>query len=316
MRRYIGAFILTIFVGVLLGLTLVSAWSIHLLAFLFVLGVTALAFFRAYHILKGVHTLDETYALVSLQAFLDFFTVFTGGVLTYALSVFIGVNAVLASGLVGILAALFFKPYAVALFCGSFIGMSSPELLSFPNLLIASLVASLIYVMAKDVFNGVGGKLGTIALSGVFVTCVLIDQPFLISGTLDRAIIFWILLFSVAGSTISNLLNVRLSQGAVMGSAAVGLVFGGFLPVFFSSDGYLLAVVAFGASFAGMASREYLGDEAWSALAGVVFALLFIYSAETFGGVGGKLGTIAFASTLSVSALSYIHSSVRRKVVQ
>ncbi|MFW6298336.1 MAG: hypothetical protein ACOC14_01520 [Bacillota bacterium] len=316
MRQWIGAALLTVFVGVFLTMTLLSAWDIHMAAFLFVLAMAVLASISIIGILRGVPRLETSYAFMSKAAMLDFITVFTGGVITYGLAAFIGVNAVLASGLVGVLAALLVKPYAVAIFCGSFIGMSSPELLSFPNFLVAAFIASILFVLTKDVFNGVGGKLGTIALSGVFIACALFDLPFLVSGTLDRALIGWIILFSVAGATLSNVLNIRLSQGAVLGSAVVGVLFGGFLPLLFDTGGYTLAVVGFGASFAGMASREYLGHELWTGLSGVVFALLFIYSAQSFGGVGGKLGTIAFASTLSMAGLSYFLSFLRRKVVQ
>lgn len=316
MRQWIGASILTVFVGVFFTTALLSAWAIHPAAFLFVLALVSLAAIAIKGILSGVPRLETAYPLISKAALLDFITVFTGGVLTYGLAAFIGVNAVLASGLVGVMAALFLKPYAVAIFCGSFIGMSSPELLSFPNLLVAALIASILFVLTKDGFNGVGGKLGTIALSGVFIACALMELPFLVSGTLDSALMGWIILFSMVGATLSNVLNIRLSQGAVLGSAVVGVVSGGFLPLLFDSGGYTLAVVAFGASFAGMASRRYLGNELWTVLSGVVFALLFIYSAQAFGGVGGKLGTIAFASTLSIAGLSHFLSLLRRKVVQ
>lgn len=316
MRQWVGASILTVFVGVFFITTLLSSWNVHVAAFLFVLGIFVLAAATIARILSGVSKVKPTYSLFSKAAMLDFITVFTGGVMTYALAVFLGVNAVLASGLVGVLAALIFRPYAVAIFCGSFIGMSSPELLGFADLLIAALIASGLFVLTKDVFNGVGGKLGTIALSGVFIACALFDLPFLVSSPLDQAMMGWIILFSVAGAVLSNVLNIRLSQGAVMGSAAVGVVFGGFLPLFFETGGYTLAVVAFGASFAGMASRKYLEHELWSVLAGVVFALLFIYSAQSFGGVGGKLGTIAFASTLSIAGLSFFLRLLRKKVLQ
>lgn len=316
MRRWIGALILTAFVGIFLGTTLVNAWTIHVSAFVAVLIITGFAVVTIAVILKGIQHLDQAYPLFSRDALIDFSAVFTGGVLTYVIAVYGGVNVVLASGLIGVLAALFLKPYAVAVFCGSFIGMSSPDLLSFPFILMAALAAGIIFVFAKDVYNGVGGKLGTIALSGVFVTCLAISQSFLGGNALEGRLILWIILFAMTGAALSHILNLRLSQGAVMGSAIVGVAAGGFLPLFFGDNGLTIAIVTFGASFAGMASRQYLKNEAWSLLSGFIYALLFIFSVQTFGGVGGKLGTIAFASVLSVKSLDSIISPYIKKVLQ
>ena len=292
MRRWTGALILTAFLGVFLGTTLVNAWGIHYSAFIAVLMITGFALMAVTTILRKVHTLENSQAFFSKPALKDFSAVFIGGVLTYVISVYGGMNVVLASGVIGLLAALLIKPYAVAVFCGSFIGMSSPDLLSPPFFLMAALAAGIIYVFAKDVYNGVGGKLGTIALSGVFIICLVINQPFLGGNALQGALIVWVIVFAMTGAVISNTLNIRFNQGAVMGSAAVGVIAGGFLPLIFGDYGWTLAIVAFGASFTGMASRDYLKNEFWALSSGFVFALLFIYSVQDFGGVGGKLGTI------------------------
>lgn len=316
MRRWTGALILTAFVGVFLGTTLVNAWQIHFTAFIAVLIITGFASLSIGGILKNIHQPERSYPFFSKGAMIDFFAVFTGGILTYTIAVYGGVNVVLASGLIGALSALLLKPYAVAIFCGSFIGMSSPDLLGLPFILVAAMAAGLIFVLAKDAYNGVGGKLGTIALTGVFVTCLATSQSFLGGNAIQGWLIIGIILFAMAGALLSHVLNLRLSQGAVMGSAIVGVIAGGFLPLVFEQNGLTLAIVAFGASFAGMASRAYLKNEAWSILSGFIFALLFIFSVQNFGGVGGKLGTIAFASVLSVKSLSGFIRMHFQKVLQ
>ena len=133
---------------------------------------------------------------------------------------------------------------------------------------------------------------------------------------MEGRMVLWVIVFAVLGAIGSNILNIRLSQGAVMGSAFIGVVFGGFLPLVFGSQGLTLAVVAFGASFAGMSSRTYLEHEGWTGLSGVLFGLLFIYSAQSLGGVGGKLGTIAFASVLSVNGVFFFARRFLKSVLQ
>lgn len=58
-----------------------------------------------------------------------------------------------------------------AIYCGAFIGMSS--LTVAPNIsfvLTASLFTSILIVVSKSLFSGVGGKLGTLAFAGVAIT--------------------------------------------------------------------------------------------------------------------------------------------------
>jgi hypothetical protein len=94
----------------------------------------------------------------------DLAAVFLGAAVTFLISVEFGLGAVVASGLVGLLGAALIKGHAVALFCGSFVGMSSPAVFGYFELvLLAGAIAALVYVLSRADFNDSGGKLGTIA---------------------------------------------------------------------------------------------------------------------------------------------------------
>ena len=63
-----------------------------------------------------------------------------------------------------------------AIYCGAFVGMSS--FLVMPNLMIisiAGLIAGLIFTLTHHVFDGCGGKLGTIAFISVVISSLIIN---------------------------------------------------------------------------------------------------------------------------------------------
>lgn len=90
-----------------------------------------------------------------------------GALATFVLQKF-ELSAVVASCIVGLVGAMlghFLKNEHLALiiFAGSFVGMTSTGLGSYPLVGLGGLVAGLIYLFSLDVFAGFGGRLGTIA---------------------------------------------------------------------------------------------------------------------------------------------------------
>ena len=66
------------------------------------------------------------------------------------------------------------KDYAIPVYCGAFVGMSSALVLSNIWLvLLASVLAALLFVISKNIYLGVGGRLGTIAFMGVTLATVI-----------------------------------------------------------------------------------------------------------------------------------------------
>jgi len=246
---------------------------------------------------------------------LNFLAVFVGAVLTYWISIDMG--AVVASALVGVCAATLFKAQAVPAFAGSFVGMASPELFGYSGIVLAGVIAGLVFVAGKRVFNGYGGKLGTTAWSGCLLAAFILGRP-LLSAPVPTWELGWLLvLYSVAGAVLTFVLSVRFSQGPVMASSLVGLSAGLLLPSFHGPAlGTTLAVMVFCASFAGMSGTVRFQRAYWMVPAGVICALAFMYSAPFLGGAGGKLGTIAFGSVIGLHGLIGLAEKAQKTVRQ
>ena len=254
----------------------------------------------------------------------NFISVFLGAIITFYISIeiisvgFDGVSsAVIASGLVGILATVLFPKYDAAIFCGSFVGMASSELFtSYYQLALAGLVASIVFVAGKYCFNGFGGKLGTTAFSGCVVAALLTGQSFVPGSIPDFSFGLQLGIYSILGAVITYVISIRFDNSAVISSGLVGVIAGLILPVIYPEVGATLSVMVFCASFAGMSSPERIPNELWVGISGIFCALIFIYTSPYFGGAGGKLGTTAFGSVVCIRGLAYIIDSVRVKVLE
>lgn len=100
-----------------------------------------------------------------------------GSLATWCLNTQLDLGPVVASGLVGLLAALVLpSEQAVATYTASFVGMSSPAALSaVPMVLMAGGLMGMIFILALPVYQGFGGKLGTIAACAVLLTMFVFD---------------------------------------------------------------------------------------------------------------------------------------------
>ena len=178
-----------------------------------------------------------------------------GALLTRILAFDLGLGVIVAAALVGLLADRLLPSYGAAVYCGAFVGMASPAVFAtLPAVTAAGLVAGMVFVAAEQVFDGFGGKLGTVAFVGCAVIALALGAEggsgTAVSGT--TAVGF--ALAGAAAAGITYLSSVYLNHGPVRASALTGLV-GGLVcpapPVV--GDG--IAAVVFCASFAGMASR-------------------------------------------------------------
>ena len=305
----IGFFLLAVFTFILSFTTLYESFKTYWIAF-FVFFIFTVGFVYASLRVYLEEISKEKHQKLNLKTYLlEALMVTIGSLLTFLVHVYLGTGPVLASGFIGAIAGIFVKKYQVPLYCGSFVGMSSPLLLTFFPFLLATLFASIIFILVKPIFNGYGGKLGTIALIGVIMSALFfggtLEQPENYT-VFEQAMIVFISLFA---ATLTYIINIRFQQGPVLASAIIGIISGAFLPLLFIS-GNLFAVVAIGASFVGMSNKTRFNDERLILVSGILFALIFIYSAPYFLGVGGKLGTIAFLSVLSVKGLSLLNKNL------
>ncbi|MFP4180268.1 MAG: hypothetical protein ACLFNZ_08860 [Spirochaetaceae bacterium] len=297
-----GFAVLTFFVLLLVSLSFVETFN-HALTLSLLKGIVLLG------LLGGVysewkHTLEhyKGWSLLAKTDVYTFFAVFGGAVVTFFINVELAHGAVIASGIVGILAAAVFGKKAVPVFCGSFVGMASPSVFSaYPCIIIAGTIAGIVFVLSRHIFNGYGGKLGTIAFSACIMSSLMLDSPLQRLSPPGWNVGWIILVYSIMGAVITFSINVRLGHGPVMASAIVGLTAGLILPALHGPElGETLAVMVFCASFAGMSGTGRFENELPIAAAGFLCGIIFIYSAPYMGGAGGKLGTIALASVVCV----------------
>ena len=114
---------------------------------------------------------------------LEFLTLVAGSLLTYYLNNYLGWGSVMASAAVGLTGGLlpYLKPssetlksVAIAVYCGSFVGMASTSLFDeIHYIFIASAISGLFYIYTRGLLIGYGGKLGSVAFSGVLATVLL-----------------------------------------------------------------------------------------------------------------------------------------------
>lgn len=242
-----------------------------------------------------------------------FISVVAGAALSYWLSVNMKLGAVVGAALVGLLAGVLIPAYAVPVYCGSFVGQASPKVFDSGEMLLAAIIAGIVYVLAQDVFNGFGGKLGTIAYAGGILFALLGGETLLSSQVPGWDVGQQTVLTSVIAAVVTYLVNVKLGKGAVVASALVSLAGGLVLPAAFQATGAALATVCMCASFAGMSSKARISNEGLMAIAGVLVGLVFVYGSPYLGGAGGKLGTTAFGSVVAVNALAKVAHTLSGK---
>lgn len=228
-----------------------------------------------------------------------------GAVITYFISIELGHGGVIASAIVGMTTVIIFPQFAVAAYCGSFVGMASTIVFaSYEELLLAGVLAAVIFVIAKPACRGFGGKLGTIAFAGTLLSITILDAQVISSVVPDLEMGVSLIALSIAGAYLTYLINVILRHGPVIASSLIGLIAGLVLPAVYGTEtGTTLALMVFCASFAGMSSRERIRSWYFIVAAGALSALIFIFSMPYMGGAGGKMGTIAFGAVISITGI-------------
>lgn len=107
-----------------------------------------------------------------------------GAICSYYLNQVLQLGPVLAAALIGTIASflpnlrprsVYLQKLPVAIYCGAFVGMSSPKIAAGPGfILAASMFTAIFLIVSKSIMQGVGGKLGTLAFLGVTITYFLL----------------------------------------------------------------------------------------------------------------------------------------------
>ena len=99
-----------------------------------------------------------------------------------------------------------------------------------------------------------------------------------------------------------SLLQTQFAFSAVLATATVGFV-GSFYHFSRWVEKQGIHAVIYSGAFAGMCSPKYLSSPQYVALVSVIGAAIYLFTKPHLRGFGGKLGAIAFVSTLLLVAL-------------
>jgi len=103
------------------------------------------------------------------------------------------------------------------------------------------------------------------------------------------------------GAAFTYYLSIEVQLGPVLAAGIVGLL-GHYLPCWIRSKSLnSFSVAVYCGAFVGMSSAQVLPNEMMAAFGGALSGLGLILFRNHLNGIGGKLGSIAFASVLAVS---------------
>ncbi|WP_147270916.1 hypothetical protein [Haloplanus salinus] len=224
-----------------------------------------------------------------------------GTLLTVAGATELGLSPIVSASLVGVGAAVVVQRVAVPVYCGAFVGMTSPEVFgSYWQVTLAAVLAGLLFTAAHPVFHGLGGKLGTTAFVGVSLVAVPTAGSFQRGALPGESAVVSVVGVAALGAVVTFAIHTRAAASPVLASGVVGAVGGVLLPLVFGHSGRLFAAATYSASFAGMTDPRRIPNEWWLGVTGVGVGLVVVYTLPFVGGSGGKLGTIAFGASLGI----------------
>ena len=300
--KWIGFFIVTIFTFYSMVMVVLSDNSVinYALGFVYLIGIVLSYFYVKKEKFTDLKFFD-----------LNIIFVITGTILTYEISN-LGVNIVVSSALLGLFGHFFFKKYSVAVYTGSFAGMSSHMLFNRLEIFLVAILTALAYQIVKNIFNGYGGRMGTIAFISTSLIAMFFNKE---SFPAHFSYNIWlILLFSIVGVLVTWILHNKLKQSHVLSSALPGLIIGFIFGELIPST-LIYSFTFFTATFIGMANNTTIRNVYESLIMALIMCLIFLRFFNLFNGFGGKMGFMAFSSIIIGKVLITIYDISKNKIL-
>ncbi|PKK39307.1 hypothetical protein ABB02_01540 [Clostridiaceae bacterium JG1575] len=229
-------------------------------------------------------------------------------VLTFHLNNELHLGGVVASCLVGLLGPVLWPKQQRAIFCGSFAGMATTVIFThYAWVLLSGLLAGLLLAFSREIYEGFGGKLGASGLFGTATAALLAQRFIFFADNSQIPTDYFLPLYFILGAVLTYHINKINHTGTILASSVVGLFAGLLLPLLHEPSGAGYAVAAFCGSFVGMTIIHRLTNEAYLFTASVMGSVIFLSSQVNFVGLGGKLGTTAFAAVISWWGLMFLY---------
>ncbi|MFW6225140.1 MAG: hypothetical protein ACOC4B_02635, partial [Bacteroidota bacterium] len=145
------------------------------------------------------------------------------------------------------------------------------------------------------------------------ILTVLNNVQLITPQSLSLSIMAEVLIFSAFSAFLTYVIAQRLKHDVVTASSLVSLLAGLILPAVFRTNGSYFAAVAMSASFAGMSSKKIIKNELQMLVVSLLLGIMFVCSYCQFGGAGGKLGTLAFASVIAYKGAEVLFHFIIKK---
>ncbi len=239
---------------------------------------------------------------------IDIFYALVGAIATYTLTRTLPISNIISSASIGLIGYVLFKKNSFAIYCGSFVGMTSSDLFNYYQLLLAGVVCGLVFVVVKQILNGYGGRLGTIAFISTAIIALFFNKTSLIVE--QNYSILLVFIASILGVTITFLIHNNLKQSVILASVIPSLLIAVIIEIFFKNL-MVYSAVFFTASFLGMADNKNISNILSALFAGVVMSIIFLSFFNFFNGFGGKMGMSAFVSLVIYLAIKDIINRVK-----
>ncbi len=236
--------------------------------------------------------------------------VIIGAMITNVFVSSLNLPVVMASALVGYFGHLMFKRQEVAIYCGSFVGMTSVTVFMFQEIVVLAIAAAIIFVLTQAVYIGFGGKLGSIAFISSIIAFAVYKEPHL-SDNFDYNLII-IFFVAVLAVFLTYGFTQKFKMSNVESSSLISLVFSLIVLMFFP-DYLQYTGVFFTASFIGMSSKDVVGNYYYLIISALVLTVVYYLFIPEFNGSGGKMGMMALVSVVITYGLKKMYSKLLYK---
>lgn len=225
---------------------------------------------------------------------LDFVFAALGVVVTYELTLLFTVSTVNTSATVGILGYLLFKKHSMAIYCGSFAGMTSSLILNHYEIIVLAIFCALAYLFVKTILDGYGGRLGTIAFVSTTIVVMLFNKTEILAAETYNT--WLIIVFSITGVIIPYLIQHKFKKSSLLSSAVPSLVIG-LVSLIYPSM-LIYSGIFFTASFVGMSSKNIIPNLYSALTVAIILSIIFFTFFNFYNGFGGKMGFSALISII------------------
>jgi hypothetical protein len=244
---------------------------------------------------------------------IDILFVALAAIATYYIATVFSLSVIIASSVIGIIGYSVLKKHSIAIYCGSFAGMSSSLIFNFYEMMLVALLCGVIFIIIKNMLNGCGGRLGSIAFASTLLVGTIFGKTTLnVDANYHILLLFLSAFLSISAA---YLLRKKYNYSVVMASALPSLLYAIIFELFFK-DFSVYPAIFFTASFVGMVDLRRIPNLKYILILAVFMTIIFFVFFNYYNGYGGKMGMSAFIALISMIGLKSIAGKTKRFILK